>query len=740
VRERLFVPLGEPGAIISYDVSGARRVDIKVHFEPSLNLMWPAGLGGQSTDWVAALSGYLLYEPTGRFTATVSSPNLIAHDDTDNPALSLHSSYSLSMTLRAAPGEEVARVLLAAGTSPDDCAALAKKLLTDEASLESVSAQHYADVLEHNMRISTPDPDTNRALVWAQIALEQSWVCNPGQGCALVAGYGPSRMARRPRYDWFFSDDGMAAIPALLSLGQYERAREELEFVANYQDPRTGMIWHELSLGAGALNWRQYPYLYADVGASLQFLDVAALYVTTTGDLQFAHRHWKLLLKTYRYCISLLDAKDGLPRIPGDNEEDPDRGDSINVAVSWVKAAKAFAALASATHHNAEAARSRDIANEAGVALVRRYWDETQQRWISAHTRSGISSGNGELIPAGVLSTAPVSPVQRQVLLRTLVSPDFQTDWGTRSKAASASSYDASTYFSGSVWAHATAEVAADLWGQHWPASASSIWRTLVPWSTLDESGHMHEVMAGDVFHEEVESVPEQLFSSATFLASASSGLLGLVVDSGSQQLTIAPHLPADWSRVRVEHLRASGSDITFELQQSAQDVRVDLQNDGAPLKVHLDPQIPLGATLISATIGDLPIVATLEENPQDTHASVSFELLHGATSVRIRYRGGVALLPPTRSGAVGEPSRGLQMTGVSLAAHVLSVYVETTPEGDHSFLLRTPWRLTDARQDSFELIGEDLYRVVVHPPATGMAGATSYQPSAVILTFMGDN
>jgi hypothetical protein len=33
-------------AVITYEVDGSRQLDIEVHFQPILNLMWPAALGG----------------------------------------------------------------------------------------------------------------------------------------------------------------------------------------------------------------------------------------------------------------------------------------------------------------------------------------------------------------------------------------------------------------------------------------------------------------------------------------------------------------------------------------------------------------------------------------------------------------------------------------------------------------------------------------------------------------------
>jgi len=50
VREKIFVPLNEPGGIITYSVEGPRQVDIEVHAMPVLN---SCGLGrSEDRDWV----------------------------------------------------------------------------------------------------------------------------------------------------------------------------------------------------------------------------------------------------------------------------------------------------------------------------------------------------------------------------------------------------------------------------------------------------------------------------------------------------------------------------------------------------------------------------------------------------------------------------------------------------------------------------------------------------------------
>src|SRR5262249_30179313 len=151
---------------------------------------------------------------------------------------------------------------------------------------------------------------------------------------------------------------------------------------------KTGMVWHELSLSAGSLEWSRFPTFFLGIGSSFAYLTAAGAYVSTTGDDHFLQDHWSSFQSAYRYCLTVVDRKEGLPRMPrdkvGDDEDDKDRGDSLNLANLWVKATTAFASLAAAAGHAHEAATATERGEQAKRALVRRYWDEGQRRWISA--------------------------------------------------------------------------------------------------------------------------------------------------------------------------------------------------------------------------------------------------------------------------------------------------------------------------------------------------------------------
>lgn len=735
VRERLFVPLDAPGAILSYQVEGARPVDIVVRFVPVLDLMWPAATGGQETAWNAAASAYVLSEASRRYRASVGSPDILARDDTLNTTRRAARSPALAFTIRPRAGR-TARVVIAASTAAqsEDPTAIAARLLEQDDALESAAAAHYRALLDEVLQVETPDSDVNRALAWSEVALDQAWVCNPDLGCGLVAGYGPSRKARRPQYDWFFAGDGMVAIHALLASGQYARAREELEFILRYRDRKTGMIWHELSQGAASLDWVKYPYMYVHVDLSFDFLNTVDEYFATTGDLEFLRSHWEALLGAYRYCRSLLDSADGLPRIPagkqGLNEQDA-LSDELRLSASWVSASQAFADLATATGHAPLAGAAHLTSQQAGRAVTRRYWDEQHHFWISGYTRAGAPVTDHDTGPTPAMNEALFSSPQRDAVLDELASADFQADWGSRSKAASASSYDPNAYASGSVWGLGTAEVASAFFGAHRPASAVPIWNALVPWSSLDSLGHMHEVLAGDYYREELESVPEQSWSSAGFLTATVRGLLGLQVAAGARRVSFTPHLPPGWSAVALKHVHVGGAELGIEVLQSAGEVGLRLQNSGAPVDMMFDPQLPLGAKPVGAQFQGRPIAVGLEQNAQDTHARMQFRVPHGSASLTLTYQGGVAILPVLTEPAVGAPSEALKIVRTTLAGGELTIEFDRAGAAAATLELRTPWKIRSLQGATYEASAASVYRLSIAAPAAP-AQAHVYQRGTV--------
>ncbi len=717
VREKLFVPLDEAGAIISYETESSRPIDVLVEFVPVLDLMWPAAIGGQETLWDSAASSYVISEPTHRFTASIGSPDIVSHDETHNFNRPANDSSSVAFTLRVQP-HRVSRVIIAGSKSIEDVNAIASKLLASATALEKSATDHYSDLENHALEIETPDPEVNRALAWSAIALDQAWVCNPALGCGMVAGYGPSRRARRPQYDWFFAGDGLVAVHGLLAEGEYDRARQELEFIMKYQDPNTGMIWHELAQSAAELDWKNYPYMFLHVDLSFEFLNAIAEYYSITGDADFVKSHWNSIQAAHQYCRSLVE-NDGLPHIPsekrGQREQDA-LSDELALSVNWLTASQAFATLAAATDHADLAQESRMTADKLGPVIVQRYWDKQQNSWITGYTRSGVPLQMQGIGPVSVLEQLSLSNSQRDSILDELASSTFQTDWGTRGNGSNSASYDPNSYANGSVWAVGTSGAAAAFWKEHRPVTAFSTWSALLPWTSLDSLGHIHETLAGDLYHEELESVPEQTWSSSSLLSSAVQGLLGLEIDGAESRVTVAPHLPFNWDQLTLKHVRAGKSELSISMAQTENEVRVQIQNEGPTVKFLFAPEIPLGAKLGTAKLGTRPIAATLEQHPQDSHAKVEFDLARGSTSLTINYTGGVAVIPDLPHPMLGDVSQAIKIISTALQGRTFIVNFDYTPSAGSSFNVRTPWNISDVKGGTMQAITHGLYRCKIKP------------------------
>ena len=596
VRERIFTPVDVPGATISYAVQSSKPVIITVHFTPTLNLMWPAGTGGQELHWDSAHSAYLMDEPAHRFRGAIVSRQIVAHDELQNTTRGAEFERDHAFTLRSVPGNTTELVVSIAGsTTPgEDPLAIAEALASQRATQETRARARYAAL--NLLDVETPDTSVNRALRWAQVTLEQAWACNRQLGCGLLAGYGPSRGARRPQYAWFFAGDGLVTTNALLREGDYGRARDELAFIMRYQNARTGAIWHEMSQSAGLLDWaRAYPYMFVHVDVSFDFLQTFRDYVETTGDVAFARAHWRSIRAAYDYCRSTIKPGGALPWIPvgkqGGDEQDPQQ-DELALSLAWGDAAESFAVLARATNHADLATSATRASVRAREAIRPMYFDSSRGRWASGHLHSGapVEGLTNSLI--ALLHHGLLSETERLALLDTLARPTLRAPWGMRSTASSDPLYDPDSYGRGSVWALGTSSAVMAFYEGGRPSVASALWRDLVPWFGLDAPGHAHEVLRGDAFVPERESVPDQTWSSAAFLSSAISGMLGIRVEAASRALRFAPQLPAEWRTLRVERINVGATKVGLSMRTSADVVQLDVENPGAALTIQFRPNV----------------------------------------------------------------------------------------------------------------------------------------------------
>ena len=721
----------KPAVRISFVVHSLRKLSIIVRFRPSLNLMWPAAAGGQDISWDPKESGYVLTEPLHRFSATIIAPGALAHDEVQNSAFPIPSNDALAITLNRASPE----IVFAGSTDP----AQVRALLAESPQWEQQNAVQEAHVIADELQVETPDPELNRALASAEVALDEAWQCSDQLGCGYVAGYGPSRRNRRPQYAWFFAGDGIINMRAALAAGDFERARDELKFIAKYQDAQTGMIWHELTLSAPYINWRSaYPYMFVHADITFAYIPAIEEYVRTTGDQNFLQQIWPSVEKAFSYCRGLVSSDDGLPHIPpgqqGGDEQDQ-LTDELSTSASWVSATEAYAHLAQLAGHGSAALQARQMGERARQSIATHYWSAQHNFWIQGHLRNGApmesrSSGSVETITEHLFTQPQIDHA-----LQELASWRFQSDWGTRSIALGESAFDPNSYGKGSVWGLGTADMAEAFWATHRPLIAWQIWRTLPPWSSLDSMGHMHEVLAGDTYHPQLESVPEQTWSSAAFLSTFVHGLLGIEVDSERKQLTFAPHLPADWNGVHAQHIRAGASFLDLALTQSVDSIRLRIVNHGAGLHFVFDPELPMSAKVLAVTLNGKKVRAVApQQNAQDLHEHIELELPPGESQIELTLRDGVALAFDAARPSFGDISKAMKPISVQFEGDTLTVQADVVPGEENKLRIFTMRKLLHTSEGTARALAANQYEVALPKSST----KADYERRQIVIQFSG--
>ncbi len=444
---------------------------------------------------------------------------------------------------------------------------------------------------------------------------------------------------------------------------------------------------------AGLIDWSKYPYMYVHVDITADYLATVARYVAETGDTTFAREHWSSLLLASQYLHTLSGSADGLPHIPQDKEGSDEQArpvDDLSLSAGVLAAEEGFAQLAEATHHAELATEAKSESRQLKAAIAAAYWDAAANFWVDGHTQNGAAIRSRRKGPAGLLSDGVFSTAQTNAVLEQLASADFQADWGVREVAVSSPDFDPASYGRGSISAPGTTQTAVAFFKEHHPEMGQAVWNDAMAWNRLDSLGHLHEVFAGDFYHEQTESVPEQTWSSAGVLDAAVRGLLGLEVRAAQNQLRFAPHLPANWDQVQVRNVRLPHATLALSMQQSATTIDLDITNSGATTNLVFAPQIPLGARAVTAESAGHAVNVTVESHPGDQHAIMTLAVPPGSSHCRLRWHGGIALVQRRLPVHLGDPSTHMKLTHVALDSHTLSLGADVMAGGEHTLELRT--------------------------------------------------
>lgn len=642
VRQRMFAPRqGGDGAVVVFEVESVRPLTLTFRFEPEMLRMWPAPNSGRpSAEWVKKgdTGYYVLHTDDPDFSAAVAMPS--AQPGILAPYQERPQSHPLELKLTFDPKRDAQLafpLLLVMGDRKTDFARRLAALDQAVPRLYAETEDYWAHYFDTHLTAETPDSRFDRALRWAEIAIEQGSVRFHGE-TGLVAGYYESGDSARPGYGWFFGRDALWTSFATNSYGNFGLTRDALEFLIRRQRA-DGKIMHEFSQTADLVDWKSRPYFYASADATPLLVMAMADYVNCSGDIAFLRAHWDAVRKAYAFTRAHDSDHDGIY----ENTEGTGWVESwppgmphqeIYLAALDQQSADAMAHLAHLMDDEDLAAAARMHAEHIRAAIESEYSDDRQHGYAFSRNADGKLDRTATIYPAVAWWTGRLALANSGPMFDRWASPEFSTDWGTRDISDRTAFYDPISYHQGSVWPLFTGWVSLAEYraGRPLAGYAHLMQNAGLTWS--QDLGAVTELLSGEFFQPLGRSSSHQIWSSAMVVTPALRGLFGLDWDALHHTLRLSPNLPATWDTARLRHVPLGNDPVGLEFTRESGQLVVRARSANPVVLCLAGPESPRdrGCSTPAATEHELalPLPAVELEMPHGLP-------LPGATTAQLK-------------------------------------------------------------------------------------------------------
>jgi glycogen debranching enzyme len=755
VRETFFVPVDEQGAIIRLEIETEHPLEIEALFRRDFQLEWPTGLGGTYGFWDEPRNAFYIGEETKKFVALVGSPT--AHDEQveylSDYSDSDQNGFRLGVTEK---GKDTKLIVMAASVGgPAEADKTYQHLLADSDALLQSSAKYYRDYLARTVSLQLPDKQLQQAYDWSRISELQGVVKNPYLGTGIVAGYRTSGSGQRPGFAWFFGRDSMWTSLAYDASGDFASARMALDFLSKVQRA-DGKIPHEIAQGAGLVAWfENYPYAWASADATPLYMITMNDYVVESGDLAFAKEKWGNLQKAYEFLRSTYDEQ-GLPKNFGIGHGWVEGGPLLPVKTELyqsalgIEALRALGNLAGLTGNDAQSKELQGLFAKQQTFLNDIFWMAETKRFAFA-----LDQENKRVDQPTVLSTVPMwfgllDEQKANLTIDELVKPSHQSDWGMRIIGNDAAKYSAGGYHFGAVWPLFTGWASVGEYRYHREAPAYANLRANALLALDGAMGHTTEVLSGDYYSSLSTSSPHQIWSAAMVVDPVLRGMLGFSADAAKGTITLAPHVPANWTHFAVRNLRAGGPparniravgpggcmmDATWSRNADSMSLAVksNLTSDGFAIgskpecSIIFFPAFSLRANVWRVTLDGKSVPFRVVTNANDQHVQVEFATDYTVRTVKFWVQNDFDVSYESALPDLGSPSVALHVLSQSWSPDRNQLTLQLAGKADHEYFLSV--------SDAGQIVSVDGGEVVSSP-----SGATQIRlevPNGAVGAFV---
>jgi hypothetical protein len=623
VTERIVAAHDEAAAIVEWSADRAVRLDVS--FRSDLRLMWPyPGWCLSPLRWHRAGALLTIRGSGGDDAATLIWNRTPDHWDvvdastSENPVFSSRaviaidgpsSAVRLGITV-VVDGERVRPVVPAVnGGAP-------------HRDVPSVSASRIVEtrnaairlLLDDRLAIDCSEAGVADAVKWAVYRLDSTIVRTPSLGTGLIAGYWTSSEGwgdGRPGYAWYFGRDAVWTALGSLAVGDFAAAALTLRFLGRHQD-LSGKILHECTT-SGLVH-------YDASDSTTLYLLLAARYLAWTGDEALIREEWPRIRRAFDFALGTDRDGDGLVentrighgwiefgRLGG--------GDVTHYNASiWTAALNELTDIARLAGEPEFATRLVALAIRARRALERTFFDEATGRYALNVRRDEAGGWTGNwtqtAMQAVPLLLGMVEPARMRRWLDDVPGDAFTSPWGVRMVPNTDPHYDPKSYHGGAVWPLYTGWVSWAEFAAGHSRDATRHWRMNAGLALERAKGAWDEVLHGEE-HRAAGVCPDQAWSTAMAVAPFVYGMLGVAPDALRRRLRLAPQIPEEWRRLRVERIRVGDVRVALDYSRDDGVHRFRLSGSGGSYGVAFEPAVP--SPVCAVRVNGQPVPAAAE-------------------------------------------------------------------------------------------------------------------------------
>ena len=548
------------------------------------------------------------------------------------------------------------------------------------------SSDYYRNLLDSSLMLTTPDTDFNTGYQWAMIRTDQFFQETPAIGTSMVAGLGTTsrgwdggqKVNGRPGYSWYFGRDAQWTGFAVNAYGGHKMVKKILEVFVTYQS-LNGKILHELTT-SGAVH-------YDASDSTPLFVVLAAHYLKYSGDLEYINEIWPALKKAMDFCYSTDTDNDGLIEITNVGHGWVEGGSlfgthtEVYLAGSWAAALDAASYISSSLNKKEQSISYSEDAQKVKNIIDTDFWNSDENYFYNGKMIDG-SYMNAETVLAGVpvYFNAVVDPMKAFKTAASFAGNMFTTDWGVRIIPESSKKFHPQSYHGGMVWPlFAGWASLAEYKTGNYTSAYSHVMNNLLMYKQWN-MGSVEETLDGSKF-EPAGVSSQQGWSETMVLQPVSEGMLGIVPDALSNNISLSPQFPWNWNTVKVANINFGTHSIDFEMNRTQKTTTFHFKGDEKQeVTLNFSTSLPLGTKVKKVAINNTVVPFTVVEKSESIALKFDPILLKGASLIEIYHNKGIGALPQVNEPQPGDTNKEAKIIKQQLSDEIFDLVIEGLP------------------------------------------------------------